>query len=78
VKLGLNLGYWGSKPIDRFIELAVRAERLGFDIVCTAEAYGSDVFTPLAAIAARTGASASAPRSCRSRRARRPARRPPP
>jgi F420-dependent oxidoreductase-like protein len=54
MKLGLNLGYWGSKPIDRFIELAVRAEALGFDIVCTAEAYGSDVFTPLAAIAART------------------------
>ncbi len=54
MKLGLNLGYWGSKPIDRFIELAVHAEALGFDIVCTAEAYGSDVFTPLAAIAART------------------------
>ena len=55
MKLGLNLGYWGSRPIDRFIELAQRAEALGFDIVCTAEAYGSDVFTPLAAIAARTG-----------------------
>ena len=54
MKLGLNLGYWGSKPIDRFIELAVVAEKLGFDIVCTAEAYGSDAFTPLAAIAART------------------------
>ena len=54
MKLGLNLGYWGSKPIDRFIDLAVIAETLGFDIVCTAEAYGSDVFTPLAAIAART------------------------
>jgi F420-dependent oxidoreductase-like protein len=54
MKLGLNLGYWGAKPIDRFIELAVIAERLGFDIVCTAEAYGSDVFTPLAAIAAHT------------------------
>jgi F420-dependent oxidoreductase-like protein len=54
VKLGLSLGYWGSKPVDRFIELAQRAEALGFDIVCTSEAYGSDVFTPLAAIAAVT------------------------
>lgn len=54
MKLGLSLGYWGSKPLDRFIELAQRAEDLGFDIVCTSEAYGSDAFTPLAAIAART------------------------
>lgn len=54
MKLGLQLGYWGSKPTDRFIELAQRAEALGFDIVCAAEAYGSDVFTPLAAIAACT------------------------
>jgi F420-dependent oxidoreductase-like protein len=54
MKLGLNLGYWGARPIERFIELAQRAEALGFDIVCTAEAYGSDVFTPLAAIAACT------------------------
>jgi F420-dependent oxidoreductase-like protein len=54
MKLGLALGYWGSKPLDRFIELAQHAERLGFDIVCTSEAYGSDAFTPLAAIAART------------------------
>ncbi|MEY4357802.1 MAG: hypothetical protein RL469_1128, partial [Pseudomonadota bacterium] len=49
MKLGLALGYWGSKPLDRFIELAQQAERLGFDIVCTSEAYGSDAFTPLAA-----------------------------
>lgn len=54
MKLGLQLGYWGSKPTDRFIELAQRAEALGFDIVCAAEAYGSDVFTPLAAIAVHT------------------------
>jgi F420-dependent oxidoreductase-like protein len=54
MKLGLQLGYWGSKPTDRFIELAQRAEALGFDIVCTSEAYGSDVFMPLAAIATHT------------------------
>jgi F420-dependent oxidoreductase-like protein len=50
----LQLGYWGAKPIDRFIELAKRAETLGFDLVCTAEAWGSDVFVPLAAIATHT------------------------
>jgi len=54
MKLGLNLGYWGARPTDRFIELGQRAEDLGFDIVCAAEAYGSDVFTPLTAIAAHT------------------------
>ena len=54
MKLALNYGYWDKGPIDRFIELAERAEALGFDAVFTAEAYGSDVFTPLAAIASRT------------------------
>ena len=54
MKLGLVLGYWGAKPIDRFIALAQRAEALGFDIVCTSEAYGSDALTPLAAIATHT------------------------
>jgi F420-dependent oxidoreductase-like protein len=54
MKLGLQLGYWGARPIDRFTELAQRAEALGFDMVCTAEAYGSDVFTPLTAIAVQT------------------------
>lgn len=54
MKIGLSLGYWGTRPLDRFMELAQRAEALGFDIVCTSEAYGSDAFTPLAAIAART------------------------
>lgn len=54
MKLGINLGYWGSRPLDRFIDIARHAEELGFDIVCTSEAYGSDAFTPLAAIAAST------------------------
>lgn len=54
MRLGLILGYWGAKPVDRFIELAQRAEALGFDIVCTSEAYGSDALTPLAAIATHT------------------------
>jgi F420-dependent oxidoreductase-like protein len=54
MKLGLHLGYWGARPTDRYVELAQRAEQLGFDIVCTAEAYGSDVFTPLTAVAVQT------------------------
>ncbi len=53
LKLGLMLGYWGAGP-ENAIELGVEAERLGFDSVWTAEAYGSDAFTPLAWIGART------------------------
>ena len=48
MKLGLQLGYWQKGPTPRFIELAQVAESLGFDSVWTAEAYGSDCFTPLA------------------------------
>ncbi|MBD2857794.1 LLM class F420-dependent oxidoreductase [Spongiibacter sp. KMU-158] len=54
MKLGLHLGYWQKQPTDRFIELAKTAEALGYDSVFTAEAYGSDCFTPLAAIATHT------------------------
>ncbi|MCP4005482.1 MAG: LLM class F420-dependent oxidoreductase [bacterium] len=53
MKLGLMLGYSGPRlqiPIER-VQLA---ERLGFDSVWTAEAYGSDAITPLAWIAAHT------------------------
>ena len=48
LKLGLQLGYWGSHPPPQAGELAVEADRLGFDSVWTAEAYGSDALTPLA------------------------------
>jgi F420-dependent oxidoreductase-like protein len=54
MKLGLQLGYWQKNPTPRFVELAQVAESIGFDSVWTAEAYGSDCFTPLAAIAAST------------------------
>jgi F420-dependent oxidoreductase-like protein len=53
LKLGLFVDYAQARlaiPIER-IQLA---ERLGFDSVWTAEAYGSDAITPLAFIAART------------------------
>ena len=43
------------------IELIQQAERLGYDSVWTAEAYGCDAVTPLAFIAARPSGSASAP-----------------
>jgi F420-dependent oxidoreductase-like protein len=48
MKLGLQLGYWqANKPTDH-LEKVLEAERLGYDIVFTAESWGSDAFTPLA------------------------------
>jgi F420-dependent oxidoreductase-like protein len=54
LKLGLQLGYWAAQPPPGFLELAQEAERLGFDSVWTAEAWGSDALTPLAWIGAHT------------------------
>lgn len=48
MKLGLQLGYWGAQPPTNAGELVVAAENAGFDAVFTAEAWGSDAFTPLA------------------------------
>jgi len=48
VKLGLQLGYWGAKPPTNHAELVATAEESGFDTVFTAEAWGSDAYTPLA------------------------------
>lgn len=53
MKLGLNLGLFGTAIADNFA-LIEHAEALGYDSVWTAEAYGSDAATPLAFIAART------------------------
>ena len=53
MKLGISIGYSGADmrlPIERVL----LAERLGYDSVWTAEAYGSDAITPLAYIAALT------------------------
>jgi F420-dependent oxidoreductase-like protein len=49
VKLGLVIGYWNNAgpPPDALDQLRA-AESLGFDSAWTAEAYGSDAFTPLA------------------------------
>src|SRR5947199_1793482 len=48
MKLGLATGYWSSGPPPGIQESIAEAERLGFDSMWTAEAYGSDAFTPLA------------------------------
>jgi F420-dependent oxidoreductase-like protein len=54
VRLGLGVGYWGSGPPAGAQEQILEAERLGFDAVWSAEAYGSDALTPLAWWGART------------------------
>ena len=54
MKLGILLGYWGSAPDPDTLDRILEAERLGYDSVWTAEAYGSDALTPLAWYGART------------------------
>ena len=55
MKLGLQLGYWGSvAPVDGHVKLVQEAEALGFNSVWMAESWGNDVFTPLAWIGAHT------------------------
>jgi F420-dependent oxidoreductase-like protein len=48
LKLGLNIGYWAGGPPPGAAAAVLEADRLGFDSVWTAEAYGSDALTPLA------------------------------
>ena len=46
MRLGINLGYWGTTgtdDLDGMRQLAVEAERQGYAIAWLAEAYGSDV-----------------------------------
>jgi alkanesulfonate monooxygenase SsuD/methylene tetrahydromethanopterin reductase-like flavin-dependent oxidoreductase (luciferase family) len=40
LKLGLNTGYWAGGPPPGVVESVAEAERLGFDSIWTAEAYG--------------------------------------
>ncbi|MBW2421782.1 MAG: LLM class F420-dependent oxidoreductase [Deltaproteobacteria bacterium] len=54
MKLGVQLGYWGAQKPENHVELAIEAEKLGYDSVWTAESWGSDCFTPLAWIGAQT------------------------
>jgi F420-dependent oxidoreductase-like protein len=55
VKLGLHIGYWGLglTAADQ-LELVLEAERLGYDSVWSAEAYGSDAATILGWLAQAT------------------------
>ena len=48
LKLGLILGYWGANPPEDLPGIGREAEALGYDSIFTAEAWGSDAFTPLA------------------------------
>jgi F420-dependent oxidoreductase-like protein len=48
LKLGFNTGYWAKGPPPGVTEAIAEAEKLGYDSMWTAEAYGSDGLTPLA------------------------------
>jgi F420-dependent oxidoreductase-like protein len=48
LRLGLNVGYWSGGPPPGALDSVQEAERLGFDSIWTAEAYGSDALMPLA------------------------------
>jgi F420-dependent oxidoreductase-like protein len=55
MKLGVHIGYWGLglTSADQ-LEIVQEAERLGYDSVWTAEAYGSDAATILGWLAGQT------------------------
>lgn len=48
LKLGLNTGYWSAGPPPGIEESIADAEKLGYDSIWVAEAYGSDCVAPLA------------------------------
>lgn len=55
MRLGVNLGYWDRASVGHdLVEIAREADRLGFDSVWVAEAYGSDAPSMLAWIGALT------------------------
>ncbi len=55
MKLGVHIGYWGMGLTSQDqLEIVQEAERLGYDSVWTAEAYGSDAATILGWLAGRT------------------------
>ncbi len=55
MKLGVHIGYWGlGLSADDQLALVQEAERLGYDSVWTAEAYGSDAATILGWLAHAT------------------------
>ena len=55
MKLGVHIGYWGlGLSSSDQLSIVQEAERLGYDSVWTAEAYGSDAATVLAWLAGQT------------------------
>ena len=55
MKLGVHIGYWGlGLTREDQLEIVLEAERLGYDSVWTAEAYGSDAATILGWLAGLT------------------------
>ncbi|MEG3615041.1 LLM class F420-dependent oxidoreductase [Isoptericola haloaureus] len=48
MRIGIQTGYWSRKPPTGIVEALQQGEAAGLDSVWTAEAYGSDAFTPLA------------------------------
>ena len=55
MRLGINVGYWGlGMGPEEQLAVVQEAERLGYDSVWAAEAYGSDAATVLAWLAAGT------------------------
>ena len=55
MKLGINIGYWGlGLTSEEQLALVQEAERLGYDSVWSAEAYGSDAATILGWLAGQT------------------------
>ena len=54
MRIAVTAGYWGAGPPPGAADLFDAAERLGIDQVWTAEAYGSDAWTPLAWYGSRT------------------------
>ncbi|MGH8969405.1 MAG: LLM class F420-dependent oxidoreductase [Actinomycetes bacterium] len=54
MRLAVNLGYWGGGNDKDNLAIAQEADRLGYDSVWAAEAYGSDAATVLTWVAAHT------------------------
>ena len=66
MKLGVHIGYWGLglSSADQFA-IVQEAERLGYDSIWAAEAYGSDAATVLGWLAGQTTTIRSPPASFR-------------
>ena len=55
MNLGVHIGYWGlGLSSEDQLKIVQEAERLGYDSVWTAEAYGSDAATILGWLAGQT------------------------